>query len=48
MSCLDLGCGGGDVTLDLARIVGDEGRVIGMDIAETKLELARGEAIREP
>ena len=41
--CLDLGCGGGDVTLALARLA-SEGRVVGADLDETKLELARGEA----
>jgi len=44
MACLDVGCGGGDVTLDLARRVGPEGRVVGWDIDETKLGLARREA----
>jgi len=42
--CLDVGCGGGDVTFDLARIVGAAGRVLGIDIDETVLELTRGEA----
>ncbi|HYI73784.1 MAG TPA: class I SAM-dependent methyltransferase [Gaiellaceae bacterium] len=41
MHCLDLGCGGGDVTLELARLVGPEGRVTGIDMDEVKLELAR-------
>lgn len=44
MSGLDLGCGGGDVTLDLARLVGDAGRVVGVDRDETNLELARRSA----
>jgi SAM-dependent methyltransferase len=44
MVCLDVGCGGGDVTLDLASLVGPGGRVIGWDLDETKLELARQEA----
>ena len=42
--CLDVGCGGGDVTLDLARVVAPQGRAIGTDIDETKLALARAEA----
>jgi SAM-dependent methyltransferase len=42
--CLDLGCGGGDVTLALAELVGPEGEVVGVDIDETKLVLAREEA----
>ena len=44
MVCLDMGCGGGDVTLDLARKVGPEGRVVGIDLDETILQLAREEA----
>lgn len=44
LSCLDVGCGGGDVTLELARRVAPEGRVIGVDVDETKLDLARREA----
>jgi len=44
MVCLDLGCGGGDVSLDLAGRVGPGGKVVGWDIDETKLGLARREA----
>jgi SAM-dependent methyltransferase len=44
MNCLDVGCGGGDATLEIARIVGPTGRVVGWDIDEIKLELARNEA----
>src|SRR5690349_16006671 len=40
MRCLDLGCGGGHVSLELARLVGPEGQVVGMDMDATKLELA--------
>ena len=42
--CLDVGCGGGDVTLALARMVGPSGAVVGVDIDEIKLQLARHEA----
>jgi SAM-dependent methyltransferase len=42
-SCLDVGCGGGDVTFELARIVGPDGRVVGVDLDEIKLDLARRE-----
>ena len=42
-ACLDVGCGGGDVALELARRV-PRGRVVGIDIDETKLEIARAEA----
>ena len=41
MRCLDLGCGGGEVTFDLARLVEPDGSVIGIDMDETKLALAR-------
>jgi SAM-dependent methyltransferase len=44
MACLDVGCGGGDVTFDLAQMAGPEGRAVGLDIDQTKLELARREA----
>ena len=40
--CLDVGCGGGDVTIPLARLA-SRGCVVGTDIDETKLELARAE-----
>jgi SAM-dependent methyltransferase len=43
--CLDLGCGGGDVSLALARLVPD-GSVVGGDLDEAKLEIAREEAHR--
>jgi SAM-dependent methyltransferase len=41
--CLDLGCGGGDVTIALARMA-SRGSVLGTDLDETKIELARAEA----
>lgn len=41
--CLDLGCGGGDVTRELARAAGPTGRAIGVDADEVKLEIARDE-----
>jgi predicted O-methyltransferase YrrM len=42
--CLDAGCGGGDVSLELARIAGPDGEVVGIDRDEIKLDLAREEA----
>jgi SAM-dependent methyltransferase len=42
--CLDAGCGGGDVSLTLARMVGPSGAVLGVDIDRVKLDLARYEA----
>jgi ubiquinone/menaquinone biosynthesis C-methylase UbiE len=47
MTCLDVGCGGGDVAFDLARLVGPSGRVVGADIDGTKLEIARHEAAQQ-
>jgi SAM-dependent methyltransferase len=44
MSCLDVGCGGGDVCADLARLVGPTGRVVGVDIDGINVDLARREA----
>src|SRR5262245_57235678 len=41
--CLDVGCGGGDVTLELARRA-RAGRIVGIDLDEAKLEIARAEA----
>src|SRR5262245_36893321 len=41
--CLDMGCGGGDVSRELARAAGPEGRVIGVDLDEVKLDIARRE-----
>jgi ubiquinone/menaquinone biosynthesis C-methylase UbiE len=46
MRCLDAGCGGGDVTLELAARVVPGGQVVGIDLDETKLGLARAEAAR--
>jgi ubiquinone/menaquinone biosynthesis C-methylase UbiE len=44
MTCLDVGCGSGDVTLDMARIVGAAGRAVGIDIDQEKIALARQQA----
>ena len=40
MNCLDLGCGAGDVTFEIARLAGPKGRVTGLDMDSVKLELA--------
>ena len=44
MRCLDVGCGGGDVTFDLASLVGITGAAVGVDLDATKIDLARGDA----
>jgi SAM-dependent methyltransferase len=43
-SCLDVGCGAGDVTRELAARAGDSGRVVGVDVDEDVLAIARDEA----
>ena len=45
-SCLDVGCGDGQVTIALARAVGPEGRVVGVDTDAEALEIAREAARR--
>lgn len=37
LACLNVGCGGGDATLELARRVAPHGKAVGADIDETKL-----------
>ena len=44
MVCLDVGCGGGDVAVELARFVAPNGRVVAIDLDEVKINIARGEA----
>jgi ubiquinone/menaquinone biosynthesis C-methylase UbiE len=44
MSCLDVGCGSGDVTLKIAALVGADGSVVGIDRDPSILQLARQEA----
>lgn len=43
---LDVGCGPGTITLDLADVVGSAGQVVGIDAAPAALEAARAEAAR--
>src|SRR5262249_24573025 len=42
--CLDVGCGGGHVSRQLAELVGADGRVVGIDLDATIIELARADA----
>jgi 2-polyprenyl-3-methyl-5-hydroxy-6-metoxy-1,4-benzoquinol methylase len=44
MQVLDLGCGVGDVSLLVARVVGPQGAVLGIDRASASLETARQRA----
>lgn len=41
MHCLDIGCGGGDVTFELALLVGNSGQVVGQDLDETIIRLTQ-------
>lgn len=41
---VDAGCGGGEITFELARRAGPAGRVVGFDLDATKLALAGDEA----
>jgi SAM-dependent methyltransferase len=41
---LDIGCGFGDTTLTLAKLVGSKGEVLGVDAAPRFIESARGDA----
>jgi len=41
MACVDLGCGGGEVTFEIARLVAPGGSAVGVDMDEIKLDLAR-------
>ncbi len=45
--CIDVGCGGGHVSRELARRVGPDGRVIGIDLDPDVVALARADARRE-
>lgn len=47
MRAVDLGCGTGTVSRWMARRVGHDGEVVGVDLSEAQLEVARTEAVRE-
>lgn len=43
MRCLDVGCGGGHVSRELARLVSPSGRVVAVDADPTVVDLARAD-----
>lgn len=45
--CVDLGCGGGHVTFELARRAGGSGSAVGVDLDDELLALARQQAADE-
>lgn len=45
MRCIDLGCGGGEVTFQIAKLIAPDGDVTGVDIDEIKLARAQAAAI---
>jgi SAM-dependent methyltransferase len=47
MRCLDVGCGGGDVSRELAKRVGATGQVVGIDMDTAQLEIVRAEAVAQ-
>ena len=46
MRCLDVGCGTGEVTLKMARMVGPRGEAAGIDVDQAFIRYARTEAER--
>ena len=44
-ACLDVGCGTGLVAHGLARVVGPDGQVVGLDVSEGMLSVARPQAL---
>ncbi len=45
---IDIGCGCGATSLDLARLVGPQGRVLGVDVSKPMLDRARERAAGNP
>jgi ubiquinone/menaquinone biosynthesis C-methylase UbiE len=45
-SWLDVGCGGGEITLALARLVGGSGHVAGVDVNASQIRRARSLAVK--
>ncbi len=44
---LDLGCGSGTFTIALAKVVGETGKVIAVDVQDEMLQVVRKKAIKE-
>ena len=42
---IDVGCGCGDTSIEIARSVGETGRVLGVDVSQPMLEVARARAV---
>jgi SAM-dependent methyltransferase len=38
---IDIGCGCGDTSIEIARVVGEAGAVLGIDVSQPMLEVAR-------
>jgi len=47
MAVLDVGCGWGDMSIQVAKMVGHEGRVVGIDCVDAFLQEARNDAAAE-
>src|SRR5438874_13215323 len=45
---VDIGCGCGDTSIELARIVGAAGTVLGIDVSQPMLEVARARGANCP
>jgi SAM-dependent methyltransferase len=43
---IDIGCGCGDTSIEIARIVGEAGAVLGIDVSQPMLEVARSRGAR--
>src|SRR6266478_9682879 len=42
---IDIGCGCGDTSIEIARIVGEAGSVLGIDVSRPMLEVARSRGV---
>ena len=42
---IDIGCGCGDTSIEIARMVGEAGAVLGIDVSEPMLEVARSRGV---